>query len=240
MTSPYSPPPVTALNPANSRHRSETYGIRPDLHHQLEENSVSKQDVDNIAEEFEGGQAGLEGRLDLIEGVPGYVCAYMGNNINASWDFFGNSERMMPFNRQIGPAQNGGVSSNGRVYLNAKGLWTLYVRIHARNTGYAGNGGVRMTVRVRNPNGSLHHEAITYGTTLIEAGALTADKGRGTISATFPVVIQHPGSYVEVHAWTATWRWWDGGMRYSTLAALRHSEDVVNIGQDTVPDEGRQ
>ena len=195
--------------------------------------------IGQAMEPIHQGQESLNKRTDLLENVPGYVCAYMGNNVNASWDLLGNAERQMPFNKQIGPAQNGRVTSNGRVYLDAEGLWTLYVRVHARSTGYAGNGGIRMTVRVRNPNGSLHHETITYGTTLIDAGALTAGKGRGTISATFPVVIQHPGSYVEVHAWTATWRWWDGGMRYSTLAALRHSEDVINVGEDTVPDETR-
>lgn len=180
------------------------------------------------------GQLALTDRVDLLFGISGYVFSYMSKNINAQWSL--NNTRMMPFDKQLGPAKEAGMK-DGKVVLNGTGAWLVMCRVHARGTGFTGSGSIGMTVRIRRPNGEVYHEAVQDATTVTGAGLLDAPKGPGTILAVFPVVLEESGCTVEVETWTGAWRWWDGGTRFSMLAAIRHSKDIENAGDETVPDE---
>lgn len=180
-------------------------------------------------------QAELAGRFDLLEGSFGYGASYMGRNINAEWGT--NNWRTLPFDVQLPPGKNVTILSNGRMRLDAAGLWTIYCRVHARATSYTGGGGVTLRVTIRNRHGSVITQPIVRGTTLINAGAVTTDIGSGTLQAIFPVTLADYGATIQVEAWSGAWRWWDGGTRFSSLAAIRHSQTTVDTSRDVVPDE---
>ncbi|MDN6706369.1 hypothetical protein [Corynebacterium glyciniphilum] len=193
--------------------------------------------VESAAQEIRNGQEGLENAVNLLFGLPGYIFAYMSRNISTVWGFFDDNRRTMPFDKQLGPNKNAYIDSSGRVVLDGVGAWLLLVKTHARGTGYGGSGSAQMTVRVRRPDGSLYHTCQDDITTLNGTGIPTNPKGSGTIYSIFPVTIDEPGCTVDVETWTGAWRWWDGGYRYSMLAAIRHSTDTENPGEETVPDE---
>ena len=177
----------------------------------------------------------LEGRIDLLEGSFGYGASYMGKNINAQWSL--NNWRDLPFDVQLPPGKNVTVLSNGRMRLDAPGLWTIYCRVHGRSTIYSGGGGVTMRITIYSATGQIIHQPIVRGTSLVNAGAVSTTLGEVTLQAIFPVTLVEPGATIRVEAWSGAWRWWDGGARYSSLAAIRHSETTQDTLQDLVPDE---
>lgn len=193
--------------------------------------------VESAAQEIRNGQEGLEDRMDLLFGISGYVFSYMTRNISAEWAIFGNNVRKMPFDKQLGPSKNAYVDDDGRVVLDGVGAWLLMVKSHARGSTYGGNAMIQQTVRVRRPDGSVYHTCTDDASTYSSSGVVTSAKGAGTLLSVFPVVIDEPGCTVDVETWTGAWRWWDGGYRYSMLAAIRHSTDVENEGDETVRDE---
>ena len=184
---------------------------------------------------FHDLQHELEGLIDLLEGSFGYGASYMGKNINAEWG--SNNWRDLPFDVQLPPGKNVSILSNGRMRLDAPGLWTIYCRIHGRSTVFTGGGAVTMRITVYSATGQVVHKPIVRGTSLVNAGAVTTTLGSVTLQAIFPVTIVQPGATIRVEAWTGAWRWWDGGARYSSLAAIRHSETTQDTLQDVVPDE---
>ena len=204
--------------------------------------SINKGNVDDefkpisdAIDPFRDLQHELEGRLDLLEGSFGYGAAYMGKNINAQW---GTSNwRDLPFDVQLPPGKNTTVLPSGRMRLDAPGLWTIYCRIHGRATGFTGGGAVTLRLTVYSRTGRIISQPIVRATSLINSGAITTDIGAVTLQSIFPVTIEDPGATIRVEAWSGAWRWWDGGARYSGLAAIRHSETTTNTIQDTVPDE---
>lgn len=191
--------------------------------------------VAEAGEEFRNGQADLENRVDLLFGISGYGFAYMSKNINAQWST--NNTRRMPFDRQLGPAKNTHITSDGRLSLNGVGAWLVLVKTHGQGTTFGGNAMIRQTVRIRRPNGQFYHTVIDDASTYSESGFATDPKGAGTLLSVFPVVIDEPGCTVEVDTWTGAWRWWDGGTRFSMMAAIRHSTDTQNRGDEVVPNE---
>ncbi|MDN6707070.1 hypothetical protein [Corynebacterium glyciniphilum] len=194
--------------------------------------------VEEAAVEIRNGQEGLEGRMDLLFGISGYVFSYMSRNISTVWGIFDDNRRRMPFDRQLGPSKNAYVDTEKeRVVLDGAGAWLLMVKSHARGTQYGGNAMIQQTVRVRRPDGTLYHTCIDDASTYSSSGVVNSNKGSGTLLSVFPVVIDEPGCTVEVDTWTGAWRWWDGGYRYSMVAAIRHSTDTENPGEETVPDE---
>ncbi|WP_291478507.1 hypothetical protein [Corynebacterium sp.] len=191
--------------------------------------------AEEAGEEFRNGQADLEDRIDLLFGISGYGFSYMSRNINAQWSL--NNSRRLPFDKQLGPAKNTRINSDGRLVLDGAGAWLILVKAHARSTGFTGTGEISMTTRVRRPNGQFYHQTTDHASTLLEAGLAYNNIGPGTLLAVFPVVIDEPGCTVEAEVWSSAWRWWDGGTRWSMMAAIRHSTDTENRGDETVPDE---
>lgn len=189
-----------------------------------------------VQDAFYDGQRALTERLDLLEGVQAYGHSFMGRNINAQWG--ANNWRDLKFDEPLGPAVGAHVDpSKGGIVFESAGLWTVYVRVTGRATGFTGGGGMRMDVNTRLPDGSIYSTSIVEGTSYRDLGTVTPDLGNTTLQATFPIVIDTPGSYVTVRAWTAAWRWWNGGTRWSSMSVLKHSSSTVNAGTGTVPDE---
>ncbi|OLT54829.1 hypothetical protein BJF89_00935 [Corynebacterium sp. CNJ-954] len=191
--------------------------------------------VEEAAEEIRNGQLDLTDRVDLLFGISGYGFSYMSKNINAQWST--NNTRRMRFDKQLGPAKNTSITSDGRLSLDGAGAWLVLVKTHAAGTTFGGNAMIRQTVRIRRPNGTFYHTCIDDASTFSEGGFVTDPKGAGTLLSIFPVVIEEPGCKVEVDTWTGAWRWWDGGTRFSMMAAIRHSTDTQNRGDEVVPNE---
>lgn len=182
------------------------------------------------------GQLDIIERTELLEGVQGYAHAYMTKNINAQWSL-GNNWRFLPFDGQLGPAKGAKVRSDGRIEMGSKGLWLILAKVHGRSTGFSGSGAMTLRVRVYSPSGTLFSDSYTRGTSLTDAGALTSDKWNGSLVTSFPVVVPGAGYYVRVDAWSAAWRWWDGGTQLSSLSVIKQSSETINQGQQEVPDE---
>lgn len=194
------------------------------------------QEIADAKQMIEDAQLALTDRLDLLEGVEAYAHAYMSRNRNAEWSV--GNWRDLPFDAALGPARGALVDASlGGIVLGSEGLWTLYVRATARATGFQGGGGVRMDVSVHNPDGSIRTQHVIEGTSLRGTGIASERYGAVTLQATFPVVVDIPGCYVTVRCFAEAWRWWDGGTRWSSMSALKHSSSPENPGQDTVPDE---
>ena len=224
--------PYNRANPFNTGTRADTFGIRPDLFKELQEVAPKKETIDRLV----ASEQDLKHRTDLLEGVQGYAHAYMTKNINAQWNL-GNNWRMMPFNGQVGPSVGASVRSDGRVEMGSPGLWMIYAKLHARSTNYTGGGGISLRLRVYRPSGALYHESYVRGTTLVDLGVVTTTVGSGSLVSVVPVVVDEPGCYVQVDAWTAAWRWWDGGTQLSSLSGVKQSSNVDNKGSQTVPEE---
>lgn len=193
--------------------------------------------AEEAAVEIRNGQQGLENSINLLFGLPGYGFSYMSRNINAEWGIFGGNVRRMPFDKQLGPAKNTHIDSQGRLVLDGVGAWLVMVKNRARGTGYGGNAMIQQTVRIRRPDGTVFHTVTDDASTMSDIGVTISPKGAATLLSIFPVVIDEPGCTVDVETWTGAWRWWDGGYRYSMMAAIRHSTDVENRGDETVRDE---
>lgn len=193
--------------------------------------------AEEAAVEIRNGQEGLENSINLLFGLPGYGFSYMSRNINAEWGIFGGNTRRMPFDKQLGPAKNTYIDDQGRLVLDGVGAWLVMVKNRARSTGYGGNAMIQQTVRIRRPDGTVYHTVTDDASTMSDTGAPISPKGASTLLSIFPVVIDEPGCTVDVETWTGAWRWWDGGYRYSMMAAIRHSTDVESRGDETVRDE---
>ena len=186
-----------------------------------------------VADAFEDGQAALQDRLDLLDGVRGYCQAYMSRNVNGEWGV--NNTRMLPFDAPLGPSRGAHVdASKGGIVMDEPGLWTVSMLVTGRSTSYTASwldtDSVRATVRVHRPDGSVFSQkTLQY----------LAGKSAVALTVSVPVVVDTPGFYITVEAWSSRWRWWDGGTRYSALAVVKHDDRVINPGADTVPDESR-
>lgn len=208
-------------------------------------NHLFKDFIENIANALGGnaapafqpiadGQLALRERLDLLDGVRGYCAAYQTRNINAAWSYGDNRRRDLPFAAPYGPSKGAHVdAAKGGIVFDEAGLWTVHVMIHARSTGYAAGGfgepdAVAMYIRIHRPDGSIDTETVV--------DAYSRDEVT-SVPATLPFVIPEPGYYVTIGCWTSRWRWWDGGTRYTRLAAVMNDNRTVNPGEETVPDE---
>ena len=87
---------------------------------------------------------------------------------------------------------------------------------------------MRVTLRIHYPDGRVYSEKqLQY----------LAGKSAVTPTISVPVVVDEPGFYTTVEAYSSRWRWWDGGTRYSALSAVKHDSRAINPGTATVPDE---
>lgn len=188
---------------------------------------------EDISAAFQDGQLALKNRLDLLDGVRGYCQAYMSQNVNGEWGT--NNTRMLPFDAPLGPSRGAHVdAAKGGIVMDEPGLWTISLLCTARWTAYTSSwldtDSVRATLRVHRPDGSVYSQKVLQ---------YLAGKSAVTPTLSVPVVVDQPGYYVTVEAYSSRWRWWDGGTRYSALAVVKHDSRLVNPGQETVPDESR-
>lgn len=177
------------------------------------------------------GQLDISDRIDLLMGIRGYCQAYMGSNINGEWGT--NNTRMLPFDKPLGPSKGGHVdSSKGAVVMDEAGLWSIHFMVTARWTSYTASwldtDSVRATVRIHRPDGTV------YSSKIFQA---LSGKSATTLTASIPVVVPSPGYYITIEAYSARWRWWDGGTKFSALSVIKHDNSTVNPGTETVPDE---
>ncbi|WP_151530522.1 MULTISPECIES: hypothetical protein [Corynebacterium] len=187
----------------------------------------------DVADAFQDGQEALRNRIDLLDGVRGYCQAYMSKNVNGAWGV--DNTRQLPFDVPLGPSRGAHVDAEkGGIVIEEQGLWTISVMATARWTAYTSSwldtDTVRLTMRVHRPNGSVYSEKeLQY----------LAGKSAVTPTLSVPVVIDKPGYYVTVEAYSSRWRWWDGGTRFSSLAVVKHDHRAINAGSETVKDEVR-
>lgn len=179
------------------------------------------------------GQLDISDRIDLLMGIRGYCQAYMSRNVNGEWGT--NNTRMLPFNAPLGPSKGAHVdTANGSVVMDEAGLWTVHFMVTARQTSYTASwldtDSVRATVRFHRPNGTVYSSKIFQS---------LSGKAATTIAASIPVVVPSPGYYITIEAYSARWRWWDGGTKFSALSVIKHDSSTVNPGTETVPDETR-
>ena len=185
-------------------------------------------------EPIRDGQLALRERLDLLDGVRGYCAAYQTRNIQSHGSFGDNRRRDLPFSAPYGPSRGAHVdAAKGGIVFDEAGLWTVHVLIHARKTGALAGGfgepdAVAMYIRIHRPDGAIDTETVV--------DAYSRDEVT-SVPATLPFVIPEPGYYVTIGCWTSRWRWWDGGTRYTRLAAVMNDNRPVNPGEETVPDE---
>lgn len=180
---------------------------------------------------FTDGQLSLNGRIDLLDGTRGYAMAYMSKNINGGLQV--NNVRRLPFDAQIGPAKGAHVDSRlGGLVLDEAGLWSISMLATARSTAYTSSlfdtDSVRAKLSIYAPDGTLYSERILQ---------YFAGSSAVSLTTTIPVVVAKPGYIVLVEVWSSRWRWWDGGTRYSALAAVKHDSRIEHPGRDVVPDE---
>lgn len=89
---------------------------------------------------LEDGMTALNGRVNLLNDVPGYAGAFMTQNHRFG---SGSTYKRIPFNARYGPEKNASLSSN-RLYLSA-GSWSAHFTISTS----AGVGGIGHGLRAR-------------------------------------------------------------------------------------------
>ena len=175
------------------------------------------------------GQIALNDRIDLLNDVSGYVCAYQTVNIDGAWS--NRNTRDLPFKSQIGPAKNAHIDTQtGMIVLDAKGLWTFNARCHCDNTIFGGDDYCHMKLLVYTPEGKLFHE-------VHEAFETPRSRENTLILSTEPVVVDRPGYKAKIQIYMDNWRVFKGGTKYSSFSAVRHSNEVIHMGQQTVGSE---
>ena len=201
-------------------------------------NRVDPEDVD-----LSSGQLEISGRTDLLDGVRGYCATFQSRNIDS-----GRQEgvfshglpgyRLLPFNKQLGPAKGAHPHPDGGIVFDEPGLWTVYVYAFL---GDAPNvldalaedpNWVRMTVWNKDPK--IQDAAKFDSLEWTHAGKV------GVLNvATFsvPVVIPSAGYTVTVEGKATRNRWWRGGTKYSRMAVVKHDNRVEHLPQETVPNE---
>lgn len=184
--------------------------------------------LDDVHGAFRDVQLDITDRLDLLDGVRGYVHAYQSVNVNAEWGL--NNTRDMPFTSQKGPSRGGHVVTSGRggIVLDDPGAWIVGVKCTTNTTAYTGSDEAYVELQVYSPGG-----------TMLSYSRCRAQPGRGSDSLvdTAAIVVPEPGCTVRVMSWTGRWRWWLGGTAWSSLWAIKQSDSAINPGQTTVPNE---
>ncbi|GAB4584393.1 hypothetical protein [Nocardia sp. IFM 10818] len=96
-----------------------------------------------LAEKVKDGQREMKDRLDLLEGVSGYMSLFMGNN----WKITGRKDCLLPFDQQLGPAKGVEMYQGGVKFLS-KGLWRAdtHVTWGQAPSGWFSGGPVNATV----------------------------------------------------------------------------------------------
>lgn len=203
------------------------------------------------------GQLEFNQRLDLLAGVNGYCCAYQSLNIYTGkteaidplgWiNVWSPEERLLPFNKQLGPAKGAHVGEHG-IKFDQEGLWTVYVLARRKNpSSRYDNPSSRMVAHITDESGA------EYSTREYQLPRFSSDyslssgdqrlSGRTypnsdfSVSMAFPVVIPAPGYHVAVGVRDTDKTWWLGGTNYATLAVLKHDNRTENPGQTDVPNE---
>lgn len=235
------------MSDQNSRTRLETFGIRPDLFDALQNNSVSKNDLDLV-----------DKQTQIIDSTRGYCCAYQSLNITTGkvqpdsllgWtQVWRADERLLPFDRPVGPSKGAHVG-NGGIVFDQPGLWTVYVLCRRLSPSQRSNNPAsRVSAHIYSPDGSEyanrnyyapkynHNFDVSTGEQKF-SGDLYPDSSF-SVSMVFPVVIPEAGYKVSIGVYDTTRNvWWAGGTDNATLAVLKHDNRTENPGQSTVPDE---
>lgn len=190
----------------------------------------------------EESQLSAEEQLAALDGVRGYGGVYMSRNVNASG--LGGNERWLPFDAPVGVMKgvHVGVSADDArqvgLVLESPGVWQINFRVHARSTSATPGIGV--------PDNSQAYPGVyRIGADGVwrmwRESILVVNNGRqeATITGSMLVSIPDDGfSYaVGAYAWSARWRWWSGGMKYSDLSVVKHDNRPGVVGEMTVPDE---
>lgn len=203
--------------------------------------SWKKVDPNDI--DLSSGQMQINGRTDLLDGVRGYCATFQSKNVDSGKQegIFSHGlpgYRLLPFNRQLGPAKGARPHPDGGIIFDEPGLWTVYVyaflgdapSVLAAEIQEANN--LRMAVwdRDTKSDGVQKYDSLEW-----------ADYGKvGTfkmVAFSTPIVIPSAGYMVTVEGRATHNRWWRGGTRYSRLAAVKHDNRVDNPPQETVPNE---
>ena len=205
------------------------------------------------------GQLALQNQAELLDGTRGYCCAFQSLNITTGkvqandplgiikvWSA---EERMLPYDRPVGPSKGAHVDRSGIVF-DQEGLWTVYVLCRRKKppSAYEGNPISTVTAHVYDAAGDPYaNRAFAVGTTDSNYDLNSGDQrlsGRTyqasdtSVAMVFPVVIPAPGYRVTVGVRDSQKNsWWLGGTDYSTLAVLKHDNRTENPGASTVPDE---
>lgn len=168
--------------------------------------------------------------MAVLDGVRGYAAATMSKNVNGRWGLSNNRDLL--YDLQDGPTKGATVVGDGTIRLDEPGVWTVHVLAHARATNYTAGVGSedvsQVHVRLHAPGGQI------IRSTMLEDpnGAKPASIGQS-----LPFRVVEEGSYISVLGWSARWRWWDGGLRYSHLVVVKNDNRTENQAPDTVPDE---
>ncbi|WP_032380947.1 hypothetical protein [Rhodococcoides fascians] len=127
MTTPYGPPPDSALvfggrynqDITEESARNMMTGQAGTLYTDAGNSWIGvKDDVAGLAGEVKDGQLELTERVDLIESVSGYCSTFMSRN----WTVAGNTRVTLPFDTQLGP-NKGATPFQGGILMDSKGLW---------------------------------------------------------------------------------------------------------------------
>ena len=215
--------------------------------------------ANTAAQVIADGQLALQQQTELLDGARGYCCAYQSLNITTGkvqandplgiikvWSA---EERMLPYDRPVGPSKGAHVDDAGIVF-DQPGLWTVYVLCRRKRPSFAyeGNPISKVTAHVYDAAGDPYaNREFAVGTTDSNYNLNSGDQNlRGStyqssdtsVTMVFPVVIPAPGYRVTVGVQDSQKNsWWLGGTDYATLAVLKHDNRTENPGASTVRDE---
>lgn len=167
----------------------------------------------------------LQDRTQILEGITGYASFVMPINWFLGLDQNNPGKRTLPFTRQVGPwvgVDQGGGAGSGVVRLLSKGLWRVDAQTRVRDTIYTGAQKCYIQILVLDPSGAVF--------SLKESELDTDVDGYGTLKVDHTFVVPAAGYFVLAHVYSARWRWFMGGTKYSSLSLVKHSSEAVNLG----------
>ena len=172
------------------------------------------------------GMTTLNGRVELLDDVPGYAGAYMLNNHRFG---SGSSWKTIPFNGKYGPSKKAQLNTSTHRMELDKGSWSVHFTVSTGSGTVITGIGHAAQVQVRDHTGAVVITRIFEW----QNGGATWDQ-----HFALPVIATEDGWTVEV-AYRHSGNWWSllGGTERTVLWVERKNLDTTNAGTTgPVPD----
>lgn len=226
--------PLSGLNALRSytedyvkaRARGEVANIVAPAKNQFFQNIMGG--FNTVPDAVEVVEGAVNERIDLLDGIRGYVAGYQRWNENLA---------NAPGNRRRVSLDQHGVAKGARIeggslFFDEPGLWTVHAQFFANKTSYtaglASDDITKLFIIMREYN--------PFKATTVKEVYGVGGKGPHNVQTSFTLVVPSANTSLDFEVFSDRWRKFLGGTAYTSVSAVKNDNRIDNPGELTVPD----